>query len=80
MRTRTRKFLNDFRMSHFMVALLVLGLVFIPTFWVMGHEILSIVVMLTVFTMLVQAACIDLPGSPYDQIHRLWKHKTDHRE
>jgi hypothetical protein len=79
MKTRMRNFLNDFRMSRFMIALLILGVVLIPTLWAMGYEIIAIVVMLTVFTMLVQAACIDLPGSPYKSIHRLWKHKTDRK-
>jgi hypothetical protein len=63
-------------MRWFMIGLALLGLVLVPWFWITSHEIMAIVVMLVVLTMLVQAACIDLPGSSYTKIHNLWKHRN----
>jgi len=79
MKTRTRNLFKNLPMSWFMTGVALVGLVLVPVFWITSHYALAIAMLLGVLTMLVQAACIDLPGSSYSRLHRLWKHKTSGR-
>lgn len=64
-------------MSKLMLILTLVGLVAVPVLWVQEQYIGAVVVMWVVATTLVQAACIDMPGTPdYDELEREW-HKPD---
>lgn len=63
-------------MSKIMVAFAAIGAILVPVLWLGGFEIWAVAAMLFVTTMLVQAACIDLPSVPdYRHLHRLWSKK-----
>ena len=72
---------REVKMSRFMLTLTLLGLIAIPILWIQTLYTWAIVVLLTVMTMVVQAACIDMPGTPdYDELEREWHPpKTPHR-
>ena len=66
------------KMSRFMTALTLLALVAVPVLWIQEQYIWAVVVMLTVATMLVQAACVDMPGTPgYDELEKDWHTPDD---
>lgn len=60
-------------MGRFMLFLTLCGVVAVPVLWVQAYYVWAIVVMLTVAVTLIQAACIDMPGTPgYEELEREW--------
>lgn len=62
-----------------MGAAALVGVVGVPSLWALEHKIPAIVLMLVVFLVILQTACIDLPGTPYRRLDKLWQSKTSKR-
>jgi hypothetical protein len=76
MKKQTTRQLANFPLSWVMIASAVVGVIGVPALWLLEHKIAAIVLMLVVFVVIIQAACIDLPGSPYRALNKLWASKN----